>query len=241
MVRVLVLGTLFWFAVTAALADETPRTTIAVAGEAELLLPPDYASIELGVVTQGATVAPALSENSERMTRVIAALKALGLQDKDIRTSTFLIQPKYEKQETRDYETDAFRSIVAYYVSNKITVTIRNLPAVARVIDEGVKAGANASGTVDFRVDKLTAHLDEARRAAIANARHKAEVLTEAAHVKLGRPLSITDNRADTQYNSRAEGSLVETVVVTGSRIPTPIEPGLVRITTQVTVVFAIS
>lgn len=241
MVRGLVLATLCWSAITPAVADETPRNTIAVAGEAELQLPPDYASIELGIVTQGPTVAPALNENSDRMTRVIAAIKALGLQDKDIRTSTFLIQPKYEKQETRDYETDAFRSIVGYYVSNKITVTIKNLADVARVIDEGVKAGANASGTVDFRVDKLTAHMDDARRAAIANARHKALVLTEAAHVKLGRPLSITDNRADTQYNSRAEGGTVEQVVVTASRIPTPIEPGLVTITTQVTVVFSTS
>src|SRR5579864_2652940 len=99
MVRVLVLAALFWSAVTAAVADETPRNTIAVAGEAQLLLPPDYALIELGVVTQGAMVSPALSENSDRMTRVIAASKALGIQDKDIQTSTFLIQPKYEKQE----------------------------------------------------------------------------------------------------------------------------------------------
>jgi uncharacterized protein len=78
-------------------AEETPRHSIAVAGESELLLPPDYATITVGVVTQAPQVANALAENSERMTRVIAAIKSVGVLDKDIQTSIFRIRPKYEK------------------------------------------------------------------------------------------------------------------------------------------------
>jgi len=227
------------FAVAPALADETTPHTIAVAGEAQLLLPPDTATIELGVITEAPLVGDALADNSARMTKVIAAVRDLGIQDKDIRTSTFLIQPKYEKQDTRDYDTEAFRTIVGYYISNKITVTVKDLSNIARIIDESIKAGANASGTVTFNVNKLTAHLDDARRAAVESARHKAEVLTEAAHLTLGPALSITDNQADSSYNNRPDAGSIETVVVTGSRVPTPIEPGLVSITSTVTVIYA--
>lgn len=222
-----------------ALAEETPPHTIAVAGEVELLLPPDYATIELGVVTQGPLVGDALAENSVRMTRVIDAVKSLGISEKDIRTSTFLIQPKYEKILAGEFDTEAFRTIVGYFISNKVSVTVKDLTNVAKIIDQSVKAGANASGTVSFNVNGLTAHLDEARRKAIENAHHKAEVLTEAAHIQLGPAISITDNQADMSYNGRADLGSVETVVVTGARAPTPIEPGLVSIHSTVTVVYA--
>ncbi len=234
------------FVATSAYAEAiTPPHSIAVAGEATMYLPPDYATIELGVVTQAPLVGDALAENSARMTRVIAAIRALGIPDKDIHTSTFLIQPKYGKVEQGNYDTDQFRTIVGYYISNRVTVTVRNLTKIATIIDESVKAGANASGNVEFAIDSLTAHLDEARRKAIETAHHRAEVLTQAAHVSLGAALSITDNEANEYYSDEARGynyygNGAETVVVTGSRIPTPIEPGLISIVSRVTVVYAV-
>jgi len=232
-----------WTATPAFSDAVTPPHSIAVAGDAELLLPPDYAKIELGVVTQAPLVGDALAENSSRMARVIDAMRALGIRDKDIRTSTFLIQPRYEKTAPNDYDTQQFRTITGYYISNKVTVTVRDLSNVAKIIDESVKAGANASGNVSFEIDSLTARLDEARRKAIETAHHKALILTEASGVKLGQVISITDNQANMSYNNEARGyygETTETVVVTASRMPTPIEPGLVSITSRVTVVYAV-
>lgn len=233
-------------AATSAFAEATtPPHSIAVAGEAEVYLPPDYATIELGVVTQAPLVGDALAENSARMTQVIAAIRASGILDKDIHTSTFLIQPKYEKMDQGNYDTEQFRTITGYYISNKVTVTVRDMTKIAAIIDASVKAGANASGNVNFQIDSLTAHLDEARRKAIETARHKAEVLTQAAHVNLGSAISITDNEADVSYNDETRGynyygNGVETVVVTASRVPTPIEPGLISIISKVTIVYAL-
>ncbi len=224
--------------VSGALADETPQNAVAVQGEAEIQLPPDYAELELGVVTQGPVVGDALNDNNARMSRVVQAIEALGIAERDIRTSDFAIQPKYEKLPQGEYDIEDFRSIVGYAVANKVTVTVRNLPLVARIIDESVKAGANASSRVSFEVDHLTAHLDDARRQAVESAHHKAEVLSEAAQVKLGRAISITDNQADTSYNGRPQRFAIETIVVSASRFPTPIEPGLVTIHSAVTVVY---
>jgi uncharacterized protein YggE len=227
-----------------ALADAvTPLHTIAVSGDAELLIPPDFAKVELGVITQAPSVGDALAENSARMSRVIDAMKALGISEKDIRTSAFVIQPKYEKMASGEYDAEQFRTITGYYISNKVSVTVKDLSNVAKIIDESVKAGANASGAIEFGVNSVTTRVDEARRKAVETAYHRAQVLTEAAHMKLGTALSITDNQAETSYDNGTRGYTnqygYETVVVTGSRVPTPIEPGLISITAKVTVVYA--
>jgi uncharacterized protein YggE len=171
---------------SAAMAAETPAHSIAVTGKAELLLRPDYATAELGVVTQSASVSDALAENGARMKRVIDSIKSLGVSAKDIQTSTFTIQPKYEKTAQPDYGNEEFKAIVGYYVENKVTVDVRDISRVAKVIDESVKAGANASGRVTFQVDAPSSHLDDARKMAIENAYHNAQVLTDAAHLTLG-------------------------------------------------------
>ena len=221
--------------------DETPRHSIAVMGEAELVTPPDYATVEVGVITQGPAVAGALAENSARMSKVIDALHTLGIADKDIQTSDFNIVPKYQKRQDGDYDSYEMRPIVGYSIANQATVTVTDMSRIARIVDASVDAGANASGRVDFRVRNLTDKLDRTRQAAVENARHKAAVLSTAANMKLGRALSITDNQANTNYDSRAAGyQQVESVVsVGGGHLATPILSGQITLTSQVTVVYA--
>ncbi|MGD0192713.1 MAG: SIMPL domain-containing protein [Rhizomicrobium sp.] len=222
-------------------AEETPPHTIAVAGEAEILLPPDYATVEVGVITQGPVVEDALNENNAKMDKVIEAIRSLGIADADIHTSEFNEQPKYEKQAPNDYDPDALRPVVGYTISNKVTVTLVDMSKIAKVIDASVRAGANASGRIEFEVKNLTQHMDLAREAAIGDALHKAQVLTDAAHMKLGHAISITDNGADRSYNGfTAGGGMTETVIVTASRMPdTPILPGEIPISDKVTVLYS--
>jgi hypothetical protein len=219
-------------------AAETQEHTVAVMGEAEIKLPPDFADVEVGVVTQGVVVADALADNNARMNHVIDALRALHIPDKDIRTSEFTIQPKYESLPQGQYDYQAFRQITGYYISNSVTVSVTDMTKIASVIDTSVKAGANASGKVEFHVKNLTEHMDEARKAAVENAHHKALVLTEAAHMTLGPALSITDNEANTSYNNYSRGGAVESVVVTASEAGTPIAPGEMTMFSQITVVY---
>jgi uncharacterized protein len=220
-----------------AAADQTKPDTIAVMGEAEVLLAPDFAKIEVGVITQGPVVADALAINNEKMSHVVEALRGLNIPDKDIQTASFNITPKYEKAASGDYDSSEMRAIVGYYITNKVVLTVYDLSKVAKIVDASVQAGANMGGEVSFQVKNVGQHMDDARRAAVANAYHKASVLTEAAHMRLGRALSITDNQANSEYNGRA-GANVEMVIVTAERRETPILPGLITLTSQVTVVF---
>lgn len=208
-------------------------------GEAELVTPPDYATVEIGVITQGTSVGATLAENSARMSKVIDAVRGLGIADSDIQTSTFNIAPRYQKSDGNDYDPYAMRPIVGYSVANKALITVTDLGKIAKIVDASIDAGGNASGSVQFRMRNLTEKMDKARQAAIENAHHKAAILAAAAGLKLGRALSVTDNQSSTNFDSRAGGNQVETVVITGSRAPAPIMSGEIALMSEVTVVYA--
>jgi uncharacterized protein YggE len=230
------IGALVAFAsVPAAFADETPPHTIVVMGEAEINVPPDFATVAVGVVTQGQNVSAALAENNVRMSRVVEALKALGLADANIQTSKFDVQPKYEKRSPGDYDVNALRPVVGYAVSNKVVVTVTDMSKIAKIIDASVQAGANDAGEMVFSVKNPGEVIDRARHAAIDAAYHKAEIFAAAAHMNLGPAISITDNEA----NYSSGGMEVEQVIVTGSRLPaTPISAGGIPVKSRVTVVY---
>ncbi|HEY1630397.1 MAG TPA: SIMPL domain-containing protein [Rhizomicrobium sp.] len=217
--------------------------TIAVDGSATLSIPPDYATISLGVVSQAKIVADALGENSAKMHRVIEALKAIGIPQKDIATSDFSIQPRYEKAPPgQEYDSDDMRPIAGYAVRNNVRVTIDDLGKIAKVIDVSVDAGANASNQVSFALRDPSQLLDKIRIAVVEAAHHKAEVFAAAAHMKLGRVLSIADSRTGMGGGS-ADYQTVPIAVSAYSgadpRQPTPVLFSDINISDSVTVVYA--
>lgn len=179
------------------LAAETERreATIMVSGEGEATVAPDMAVISLAVVRDAETASEALSANSAAMTEVLAALKAQGIAEKDLQTTDFSIQPKY-KQETRTDGTYEAPVIVGYTVSNGLTVRVRDLSQLGTIIDQSVKLGVNQGGGISFTNDDPEATIEAARKQAVEKATAKAKTLTEAAGVKLGRVVEISENFA---------------------------------------------
>ncbi len=180
-----------------ALAAEAERreATIMVSGEGEATVAPDMAVISLAVVRDADTASEALSANSAAMTEVLAALKAQGIAEKDLQTTDFSIQPKY-KQETRTDGTYEAPVIVGYTVSNGLTVRVRELAKLGTIIDQSVKLGVNQGGGISFTNDDPEATIEAARKQAVEKAAAKAKTLTEAAGVKLGRVVEISENFA---------------------------------------------
>lgn len=178
-------------------AAETERreATIMVSGEGEAAIAPDMAVISLAVMRDAETAAEALSANSAAMAEVLADLKAQGIADKDLQTTDFSIQPKY-KQETRTDGTYEAPAIVGYTVSNGLTVRVRDLAKLGEIIDRSVKLGVNQGGGISFTNDDPEAAVEAARKQAVEKAAAKAKTLTEAAGVKLGRVVEISENFA---------------------------------------------
>jgi uncharacterized protein YggE len=123
------------------------------------------------------------------MAAVTAALLESGIAQKDIQTSRFSIQPVYAPQEPRTEP-----KLAGYSVSNQVSVTIRQIGKVGEILDRLVTAGATDAGNIAFLVSDPSKALDQAREAAIADARRKAEVYARASGLRLGRVEWITED-----------------------------------------------
>lgn len=164
-------------------------------GHGEVMAVPDTAYINSGVVTEAETARDALTANTEAMTQLIDVLKQAGIDDRDIQTSNFTVQPQYVYPDERD--SDGYTrppKISGYRVSNAVTVRIRQLDSLGAVLDQAVSVGANTVNSVSFAVGDPDSLYDDARKRAVADAIAKAELYAEAAGVTLGRIRSISEN-----------------------------------------------
>ena len=168
--------------------SSTPEAHVIVVGEGSVSAPPDYAQISGGVVTTAKTVKDASDANAKLMSAVTAALLDAGVAQKDIQTSRFSIQPVHASQEPRGEP-----KLIGFSVSNQVTVAIRQIAAVGDIIGRMVAAGATDVGNVAFLIADPSKALDQAREAAVADARRKAEIYARASGVKLGGVAWITE------------------------------------------------
>jgi len=173
---------------------QQPSTTAAeagliVSGEGSVSVPPDHARVSSGVITRAKTAREATDANSKLMTAVMASLRDAGIADKDIKTSRFSIQPVYPPP-----QPGVDQKVSGYSVSNQLDVTIRQIAKVGDILDRLVSAGVSDVGNIAFLVDDQSKLLDQAREAAVADARRKADIYARAAGVKLGGVVWITED-----------------------------------------------
>lgn len=160
--------------------------TISVSGTAVVNVTPDRVLIQLGVQSNGRT--PNLTEttNSATIHRVIQAVKRIGVEEKDIVTDRYVINPIY-----RDYDN---LTIEGYRIYNTVAITLRDIDLVNEVIIASLNAGANQVINVEFYLSNLRKYRDQARELAMIAAGEKAGDLAESAGAEAGCVLSITEN-----------------------------------------------
>ncbi len=169
--------------------SEAPRT-ISVSGTGKVYLTPDIASINVGVHTEDVDVAKALSDNTAAAQSVADALKGFGVEAKDIQTTNFSIYPNQQ------YGPAGEMLGIKYMVDNTVMITVRDLTKLGEILSAVVGKGANNIYGITFDVAERTKSLEEARKAAIADARLQAEELAAAAGVKLGQVITISVNNS---------------------------------------------
>ena len=172
-------------------AGDDPERTVMVEGTGTVSTVPDIADVMTGVTNRAESARQALDANNAAMERLIKALKKADIDDKDIRTSGFNVSPLYEYiKSTRQSR------ITGYQASNQVTVTVRELKRIGRVIDDVVTAGSNQVRGVQFRVSQPERLLDEARKKAFADAKRRAELYADAADIDLGKVIHIQERSA---------------------------------------------
>src|SRR6202045_85234 len=204
---------------------------VIVVGEGSVQVAPDYAQIRGGVTTKGKTVKEATDANSKLMAAVTAALLNAGIAQADIQTAQFSIQPVYAPPQPQ-----AEPKLAGYSVSNQITVTVRALGKVSDILDRMVDAGVTDVGNVAFLHSDPAKALDQAREAAVADARRKAEQYARASGFTLGRVAWLTEDTGMmppvAKPMFRAQASMAA---------PVPISPGEDTLRVQITVGFDIA
>lgn len=175
-----------------ALAQQVPDTPrVVVTGEGEATVRPDMAIVNLSVMREAETARAALDANNETISAVIASLKQAGVEERDIQTSGLSIQPRWDYPRSEDGSQEV--RLVAYQVTNSLTIRVRDLAQVGTIIDNSVSLGVNQGGSIRFTNQDPDAVIDQARHAAVEDATRRARTLAEAANVELGAILEMTE------------------------------------------------
>lgn len=210
--------------------DVAPRpSTLTVTGEGTAAAVPDVLVINVGVSTRGETPAEALASNSTQMQSVIDAVLGAGIAETDVSTSGFYISPIYDDQ--RYAEGNQTPRILGYEVGNQVTIRVRDVATSSDILDGVVAAGANQINGISFEIADPQPLQDAAMRDAIADARRQAELMADAAGMRIVGILSINSSNGAPQPMYDA---------VQFARSATPIMTGQQSISASATLTFEI-
>ena len=197
----------------------------------------DIANIQVGLRTKTRkTPAEATTESTDKMNDIIAELKNLGIEEKDIKTFNYSLNPVYNYTNARGQE------LVGYEVSQTVAVKIRDLSKVGDVIAKTTEKGANQIGNISFTIDDEYELKNQARELAIEKAKEKARLIAEQAGMKLGEIKNIyeiSNDFPEVAYNSYSNAKLMIDQEAGGIISPT-IQTGQNEIKVEVTVVYEV-
>ncbi len=203
--------------VAAGSTDSSPSGGITVSGSGAATTVPNRAAFSFGVTSQAPTATAALSKVSDAIAKVIASLRAHGIAEADIQTQSVSLNPR----------TSDKGEIVGYTASNSVSAQ-STVGKAGETIDAAVEAGATDVSGPAFTSSDQDALYRQALKAAVADARAKAQVLASAAGASLGAVTTIV------------ESSSTPIPFIDKAAAPsTPVEPGTERVTANVTVTFA--
>jgi uncharacterized protein len=204
-----------------------PPARIIVTGEGSVTVPPDYAEISGGVTTQAPSAKAAADANSKLMASVDAALQNAGIAANDIQTSHFSVEPVYAPA-----QPNSAPKLTGFSVANRVSVRIRQIARIGAILDALIAAGATDAGNVQFLHSDASKTLDQARQAAITDARRKAELYAQASGLTLGGVAWISELPPYGVPYGMATRALAAAV---------PISPGEDRLRVEITVGFNVA
>lgn len=211
-------------------SDRESSTGVSVSGTGSVFGEPDVAVLSLGVEAQADSVGEARAQAAESMDAMLSALRDGGVDDDDIQTSRFSVQPRYNFR-------DGQQELIGFFVENIVTVKIREIDDTGDLIDAAVDAGGDLArvNNLRFTIDDPAELQDEARRLAMEDAKSKAETLAEAAGVDLGAPRSISESGGPRAITFEGAAFAADE-----ARASTPISVGELEVQISVQVVYGL-
>lgn len=181
------------------LVENVSQATISVSGEGKILAKPDIGRISIAVTNEAKSVGEAQGQSTAAINKIVAFLAASKIDDKDIKTTNYSINPVYDYYKGK-------QTLRGYQVSQNLEIKIRDLAKAGDIIAGAAENGANMLGGLSFTIDDPEAIKEQARQKAVANAREKAKALASGLNVKLGKLINYSESGATPIYYGRALG-----------------------------------
>jgi uncharacterized protein len=223
--------------------DKKPEPrSLSITGTGKISARPDIAEILVGVLTQAPTAISALDANNEAVNRLSQILKDRGIAEKDIQTADIQVLPQYSQPPRRglapgeQVEEELIPRIVGYRVENSVRITARQIDKLGSLLDALVQAGANHLRGITFRVDQAEKLLDEARKRAMSDAKHKAELIAGEATLVVGLPLKIEVDGGPFRPTPRMYAGAAPMMAAPAPSMP--VSPGEQELSVTVSVVY---
>jgi uncharacterized protein YggE len=241
-----VVGAGWVFSQFSALPQNIPHE-INVSGDGKAYVKPDIAMISFGVNTQAAKSQDAVNQNNEKMNAVIAAIKGVGVEDKDIQTTMYSLNPQYDypiiypqgvkgSAAIAPMPVQGGRQFSGYILDQEISVKIRNFDNINTILDKATAAGATTVGQLSFTVDNIEKVQAEARTQAILKAKEKANSLINGTGLHLGKLVNISEG-----YNSYPQPMYSSVAKDSGGGSTAPqIQTGQMEVNTTVTLTYRV-
>jgi uncharacterized protein YggE len=169
------------------LAVGNASASITMTGTGKVAYRPDIAKVNAGISSDAPTANEAWKKNAELVKKIFEALKAKGLDPRDLQTSNVNITPRYT------HPKDQEPVLVGYTAGYDLTITVRRLDELGGILDDLVEHGANRRLGISFGCSNPEKMLDDARKQAISEARRKAELYATGAGCRLGLVETITE------------------------------------------------
>ena len=195
--------------------DMFHATTLSVSAQGETTAVPDQAQITLGVTVQAPTAGAAFQTDAAQMGKVMAALAAAGVAERDVRTSQLSLSPQYA------YHQNEPPQLTGYQATNEVTVTVRDIRRLGPVVDAASAAGANQVQGISFVLKDRAAADEAARQAAVAALDAKAQSYARAAGYRIARLITLSEGGSPVVVQPRiyAQASM-------SAAAPTPVASG---------------
>jgi len=225
--QILIVGVLVFFVGQILLQnksiDQQNNYQVTVSGTGKVYAKPDVALVSLGVTSQATTVAEVTKANTDKMNAVIEAVKAQGIDEKDIQTTNYSLTPVYDNNyyvmptavPTSGAGVSSSGSsmvrngttLKGYKLQQDVQVKIRDFTKVGDVLSQTTAKGANTVGDLQFTIDNPEQFKEEARAKAIAQAKSNAKNLASESGINLGKLVNVYENYSyPMAYSSKAIG-----------------------------------
>lgn len=238
------LGNLIWYNVQKIkLQQAGSNKTITLSGEGKVVAKPNVAEISFGVITQNPDSSKAQSDNDSKMKVLVDLLKSQGIDEKDITTTTYNLEPQYNysycKQSANDYRSCPPK-ITGYQLTQRVTVKIRDFSKINLIVGSLAPNGANDISQITFTVDNWGDYQLQAQIAAIQEVMKKKAALEKATGIKIGQILSISNSGNIPIYNNNKTLSMQAMAPLGAGNNEAAINPGSQEITSEQTIVFSL-